>query len=300
MKKDLLRIQDLTKTELLGILDDAQAFASDYQDWQFPERKLIANLFFEPSTRTHYSFASAEHQLNCRVENFTAEGSSVEKGESLYDTVKTFESIGFDAVVIRHKQDEYFKELENIKIPILNAGDGKGNHPTQCLLDLLTIRQEFGSFEGIKVAVIGDVAHSRVAHSIKEAMEILGGETRFGGPSEWMDDPSQSVAIDELVQWGDVVMMLRVQHERHAEKMKMSQAQYLETYGLTKQRCEMMKPNAIIMHPAPVNRNVEIDSDLVECEKSRIFKQMQNGVLVRKAVLKRAFGYSFHQGSTNK
>ena len=115
MKKDLLRIQDLTKTELLGILDDAQAFVSDYQDWQFPERKLIANLFFEPSTRTHYSFASAEHQLNCRVENFTAAGSSVEKGESLYDTVKTFERIGFDAVVIRHKQDEYFKELKNIK-----------------------------------------------------------------------------------------------------------------------------------------------------------------------------------------
>lgn len=300
MKKDLLRIQDLSKTELLGILDDAQAFASDYQDWQFPERKLIANLFFEPSTRTHYSFASAEHQLNCRVENFTAEGSSVEKGESLYDTVKTFESIGFDAVVIRHKQDEYFKELENINIPILNAGDGKGNHPTQCLLDLLTIRQEFGSFEGIKVAVIGDVLHSRVAHSIKEAMNILGGKTRFGGPPEWMDDAASAVDIDELVQWGDVVMMLRVQHERHAKKMKMSEAQYLEAYGLTKQRCEMMKPHAIIMHPAPVNRGVEIDSELVECDKSRIFKQMQNGVLVRKAVLKRAFGYSFTQGRNSK
>ena len=296
MKKDLLRIQDLTKTELLGILDDAQAFVSDYQDWQFPERKLIANLFFEPSTRTHYSFASAEHQLNCRVENFTAEGSSVEKGESLYDTVKTFESIGFDAVVIRHKQDEYFKELKSINIPILNAGDGKGNHPTQCLLDLLTIRQEFGRFEGIKVAVIGDVLHSRVAHSIKEAMLILGGETRFGGPLEWMDDPSQCASVDELVSWGDVVMMLRVQHERHGEKMKMSEAEYLEAYGLTKKRCAMMKPHAIIMHPAPVNRGVEIDSDLVECEKSRIFKQMENGVLVRKAVLKRAFGYSFHEG----
>ncbi len=296
MKKDLLRIQDLTKTELLGILDDAQAFASDYQDWQFPERKLIANLFFEPSTRTHYSFASAEHQLNCRVENFTAEGSSVEKGESLYDTVKTFESIGFDAVVIRHKQDEYFRELKNINIPILNAGDGKGNHPTQCLLDLLTIRQEFAHFEGIKVAVIGDVLHSRVAHSIKEAMAILGGETRFGGPIEWMDDPSQCADVDELVAWGDVVMMLRVQHERHGEKMKMSEAEYLEAYGLTKKRCAMMKPHAIIMHPAPVNRGVEIDSDLVECEKSRIFKQMENGVLVRKAVLKRAFGYSFHEG----
>ena len=127
MKHDLFRIKDLTKNELLDILDDAQAFASAYQDWQFPQRKLIANLFFEPSTRTHYSFVSAEHQLNCRVENFTAAGSSVEKGESLYDTVKTFERIGYDAVVIRHPQDEYFKELNNIQIPILNAGDGKGN-----------------------------------------------------------------------------------------------------------------------------------------------------------------------------
>jgi len=296
MNRNLLRIQDLSKSEILGILDDAQAFASDYQDWQFPKRKLIANLFFEPSTRTHYSFASAEHQLNCRVENFTAEGSSVEKGESLYDTVKTFESIGFDAVVIRHKQDEYFKQLTNIQIPILNAGDGKGNHPTQCLLDLLTIRQEFHTFAGIKVAVIGDVSHSRVAHSIKEAMDILGGETRFGGPIEWMDDPKHAESVDDLVAWGDVVMMLRVQHERHSDKMKMSKEAYLKQYGLTKQRCQMMKPHAIIMHPAPVNRDVEIDSELVECAKSRIFPQMRNGVLVRKAVLKRAFGYTFAQG----
>lgn len=293
MSKNLLRIADLTKDEILGILNDAQAFASTQKDWQLPERKLVANLFFEPSTRTHFSFASAEHQLNCQIENFTAEGSSVEKGESLYDTVKTFESIGFDAVVIRHKKDEYFNELTNIQIPILNAGDGKGNHPTQCLLDLLTIQQEFGYFEGIRVAVIGDIAHSRVAHSIKEAMAILGGETRFGGPAEYMDDPVQAFTIDELIPWADVVMMLRVQHERHATAMNLSAAQYLQRYGMTRQRYAEMKPQAIIMHPAPVNRGVEIDSDLVESEKSRIFKQMSNGVLVRKSVLKRAFGYSF-------
>lgn len=293
MNRSLFRIADLTKEEIYGILDDAQAFASAQKDWQFPQRKLVANLFFEPSTRTHFSFASAQHQLNCRVENFSAQGSSVEKGESLYDTVKTFESIGFDAVVIRHKKDEYFKELANIQIPILNAGDGKGNHPTQCLLDLLTIRQEFGTFEGIKVAVIGDVAHSRVAHSIKEALDILGGETRFGGPLEYMDDPSHAYAIDELLPWADVVMMLRVQHERHSSAMNLSATQYLKQYGLTKERYANMQPHAIIMHPAPVNRGVEIDTDLVECEKSRIFKQMSNGVLVRKAVLKRAFGYSF-------
>lgn len=292
-KQSLLRISDLTKDEIFRILEDAQAFASTHKDWQLPERKLVANLFFEPSTRTHFSFTSAQHQLNCRVENFSASGSSVEKGESLYDTVKTFESIGFDALVIRHPQDEYFKELKDIQIPILNAGDGKGNHPTQCLLDLLTIYQEFQTFAGVKVAVIGDVAHSRVAHSIKEAMQLLGGGVIFSGPKEYMEEGEPYRPFDELLPWADVVMMLRVQHERHAYAMNLSDAQYLQAYGLTKERYQRMKRNAIIMHPAPVNRGVEIDTDLVECEKSRIFKQMSNGVLIRKAVLKRAFGYEF-------
>lgn len=290
-KNSLLRICDLTKEEILDILHDAQAFSCSYSDWQFPRRTLIANLFFEPSTRTHYSFASAQHQLGACVENFTAEGSSVEKGESLYDTVKTFESIGFDAVVIRHKQDEYFKELEGISIPILNAGDGCGNHPTQCLLDLLTIYQEFQTFTGIKVAVIGDIKHSRVANSIREAMDLLGGEVRFSGPAAWCAQDERYLPVDEAIGWADVVMMLRIQHERHASAMQMSKEEYLRTYGLTKQRAAMMKPHAIIMHPAPVNRGVEIDSELVEADNSRIFKQMANGVLVRKAVIKRALGY---------
>lgn len=290
-KNSLLRISDLSKDEIFAILHDAQAFSCSQKDWQFPKRTLVANLFFEPSTRTHFSFASAELQLGAKVEDFTAQGSSVEKGETLYDTVKTFESIGYDAVVIRHKKDEYFKELENISIPILNAGDGCGNHPTQCLLDLLTIYQEFHKFEGIKVAVIGDVKHSRVAHSIQEAMDMLGGYVCFSGPEEWVEHDENYKDIDEAIQWADVVMMLRIQHERHSETMKMSKEEYLQKYGLTKERHAMMQKHAIIMHPAPVNRGVEIDSDLVEAQNSRIFKQMQNGVLVRKAVVKRAFGY---------
>ncbi len=290
-KNSLLRIGDLSKEDIMSILHDAEAFSCSQSDWQFPRRTLIANLFFEPSTRTHFSFASAELQLGAKVEDFMAKGSSVEKGETLYDTVKTFESIGYDAVVIRHSEDEYFKQLENINIPILNAGDGCGNHPTQCLLDLLTIYQEFHTFEGIKVAVIGDVKHSRVAHSIKEAMDLLGGEVCFSGPSEWMDDVNNYKDIDEAIVWADVVMVLRIQHERHGESMKMTKEEYLEKYGLTKERHSKMKKHAIIMHPAPVNRGVEIDSDLVEASNSRIFKQMQNGVLVRKAVVKRAFGY---------
>ena len=289
----LLRIRDLSKEELMGILMDAQLFGASQKDWQLPQRRLVANLFFEPSTRTHYSFASAEHQLGCCVEDFTAVGSSVEKGESLYDTVKTFESVGYDAVVIRHRQDEYFRELEGIEIPIINAGDGAGNHPTQCLLDLLTLYQEFGRIEGIRLAIIGDIQHSRVASSNREAMELLGGEWVFSGPPQWQREGYPYMPIDEAVEWADAVMMLRIQHERHASAMQMSKAEYLQRYGLTKERASRMKPHAIIMHPAPVNRDVEIDSDLVESPKSRIFKQMSNGVLIRKAAIKRAMGVQF-------
>ena len=292
----LLRIRDLTKYEIMGILKDAQLFGVSHKDWQLPQRKLVANLFFEPSTRTHYSFASAEHQLGCMVENFSAQGSSVEKGESLYDTVRTFESIGYEALVIRHPKDEYFRELENIRIPIINAGDGAGNHPTQCLLDLLTIYQEFGTFEHIRMAIIGDISHSRVAASNKEAMELLGGECVFSGPAQWPREGYPQMDVDAAIEWADVVMMLRIQHERHATSMQMSKADYLQQYGLTKERAARMKSHAIILHPAPVNRNVEIDSDLVEAENSRIFKQMSNGVLVRKAVIKRAFGAEFEGG----
>ncbi len=289
-KNSLLRIRDLSKREIQSILQDAQDFDFSHKDWQLPKRKLVANLFFEPSTRTHYSFASAQLQLGCKVEDFTAEGSSVEKGETLYDTVKTFESIGYDAVVIRHKQDEYFRELEDISIPIINAGDGAGNHPTQCLLDLLTIYQEFGTFEGIKLAIIGDIKHSRVAASNKEAMEMLGGECVFSGPAQWQREGYKHIDVDDAIKWADVVMMLRIQKERHSEAMKLSDSEYLRAYGLTKKRVDAMKKHAIIMHPAPVNRGVEIDTDLVETQSSRIFKQMSNGVLVRKAIIKRAFG----------
>ncbi len=285
-------MKDLSAQEILSILDDAKCFNSSHDDWQLPMRKaLVANLFFEPSTRTHYSFESAEFQLGCKVSDFNAETSSVKKGETLYDTVKTFESIGYDAVVIRHPEDNYFAQLEDVTIPIINAGDGRGNHPTQCLLDLLTIYDEFDSFEGLNIVICGDIQHSRVAMSNKQALETLGANLVFAGPKEWQRPGFPTMDFDEAVEWADVVMMLRIQKERGAALVsQMSDAEYLEKYGLNKERYSRMKENAIIMHPAPVNRGVEIDSDLVECEKSRIFKQMYNGVLVRKAVIKRAFG----------
>lgn len=291
-KNSLLSMQDLSAKQILSILGDAKSFNSSHKDWQLPKHNaLVANLFFEASTRTHFSFESAEYQLGCKVADFNASTSSVTKGESLYDTVKTFEAIGYDAVVIRHPKDEYFKELENINIPILNAGDGAGNHPTQCLLDLLTMYNEFKDFKGLNVVIAGDIQHSRVAASNKQALEKLGANVFFAGPEEWQREGYPTMDFDEACKWADVVMMLRIQRERGASLANMSDEEYLEKYGLNDRRYQMMKENAIIMHPAPVNRGVEIADHLVEAKKSRIFEQMSNGVLVRKAVIKRAFGY---------
>lgn len=247
--------------------------------------KKFATLFFEPSTRTHYSFISAMHNLDIKVIDFNAGASSLSKGESLYDTVKTFEAIGCDGVVIRHSQDEYFKELENINIPIINGGDGKANHPTQSLLDLMTIYEEFGKFEGLKCCIIGDIAHSRVAHTNIEVMQRLGMEVYISGPEEYNDGSAKYISVDEAIKTCDIIMLLRVQFERHTSKMGMSVEEYHKTYGLTMERVNQMKDHAIIMHPAPVNRGVELADEVVECSKSRIVKQMTNGVYIRMGVI---------------
>ena len=222
-KNSLLSMQDLSAEQILSILGDAKSFNSSHKDWQLPKHNaLVANLFFEASTRTHFSFESAEYQLGCKVADFNASTSSVTKGESLYDTVKTFEAIGYDAVVIRHPKDEYFKELENINIPILNAGDGAGNHPTQCLLDLLTMYDEFKDFKGLNVVIAGDIQHSRVAASNKQALEKLGANVFFAGPEEWQREGYPTMDFDEACKWADVVMMLRIQRERGASLANMS------------------------------------------------------------------------------
>ncbi|MCU9612175.1 aspartate carbamoyltransferase catalytic subunit [Caldibacillus lycopersici] len=288
---NLLTMGDLSAEEIKKILADANNFSKD-EGWAPNQSAFIANLFFEPSTRTKSSFEMAERKLGLQVIPFEANTSSVLKGETLYDTVKTLQSIGLSAVVIRHEKDRYFDELSNINIPIINGGDGCGHHPTQCLLDLLTIHQEFGSFTDLNIAIIGDILHSRVARSNSEALMRLGANVCFSGPPEWFDRQiianGSYLPIDEAIQTADVVMLLRIQHERHQEHLQLTKQQYHEQYGLTIAREKSMKPDSIIMHPAPVNRNVEIASALVECGRSRIFKQMENGVYVRMAVLKRA------------
>ena len=288
--RSLYNLSDLGLDEIFRILDEAEAFKNGAV-YEGAKGKLVANLFFEPSTRTHYSFEAAQHRLGCCVMSFAPESSSLKKGESFYDTVRTMESFGTDALVIRATQNEYYKELKPIKIPILNAGDGTGNHPTQSLLDLLTIRQEFGRFEGLKIAIAGDIKHSRVAHTNIGIMERLGMDVYVSGPEMYAEEGHKFVSIDDAAKDMDVIMLLRVQHERHKEGAKALTAEEYNTgYGLNANRVAKMKEKAIIMHPAPFNRGVELTDDVVECEKSRIFKQVTNGVYVRMAVLKRAFG----------
>lgn len=288
MRKDLLTLSEIPIGEIQDLLEEAQAFR---EKGIFPNLsgKVACNLFFESSTRTQYSFCVAQEKLGMRVISFHPESSSLNKHESFYDTVKTFDSFGVDVLVIRHAENEYYKSLlGHVKAPILNGGDGTGNHPTQSLLDLMTIRQEFGSLSGLKVAIIGDVKHSRVARTNYEVMRRLGMEAVVAGPEEFLSPEYVQEDIGKAISTADVVMMLRIQYERHQMRDHFTQEEYHEKYGLTMKKVDTMKKRAIIMHPAPVNRNVEIGDNVVECERSRIFKQMENGVYVRMAALRRA------------
>ncbi|MGM8214403.1 aspartate carbamoyltransferase catalytic subunit [Bacillaceae bacterium W0354] len=281
--ENLLSIQHLSNEQIESFLEQANELKKEDKDFS---DYTVALLFFEPSTRTKMSFEKACYELGINVLSFTPEFSSVVKGESLYDTVKTLEAIGVDLIVIRDSKEKYYEDLEGINIPIINAGDGTGEHPTQTLLDLLTIKQEFKRFEDLNVVICGDIKHSRVARSNAYALSQLGANVSFVAQDEFKDNKLSIpyIEMDEAVQIADVLMLLRVQKERH--EIVFSDNLYLEKYGLTRTREQMMKPHSIIMHPAPINRGVEIDHDLVECSRSRIFKQMRNGVIMRKVILK--------------
>ncbi len=284
--KGLLTLKDLKTEKIIELIDYAIKLKNGYKV-TYPNKKVVT-LFYENSTRTHYSFQCALMNLGINVICCDAGKSSVQKGETLYDTVRTFEYLGVDGIVIRSSQDEYFKELENINIPIFNGGDGKSNHPTQSLLDLMTIYEEFGKFEGLKCCIVGDIVHSRVAHTNIEIMQRLGMDVYISGPEEFNDNSCKFIPFNEAITEMDVIMLLRVQFERHTESMSMSVPEYHEKYGLTLDKVGKMKDHAIIMHPAPVNRGVEIADDVVECDKSRIYKQMANGVYIRMAVISEA------------
>lgn len=290
--QSMLGLKDLDKKEIEAILDRAAYWENHPSKVHaVMQGKFAANMFFENSTRTRFSFEVAEKRLGAEVINFSAAASSVQKGESIYDTVRTLESMGIDVGIIRLKPIGVLAELaERIKVPLINAGDGNNEHPTQALLDLYTMRKHFGSsLQGLNVSIIGDILHSRVARSNLYGLRKLGANVSFCAPDNMkaaeLDAPY--IPIEEAIQ-ADVVMMLRVQLERHESGMLSSAEAYREQFGLTVERASRIKPHAIIMHPAPVNRNVEIDDELVEHPQSRIFPQMENGVPVRMAVVERA------------
>ena len=222
--RGLLSLRDLSNEKIMELIKYAIKLKNGFRI-TYPDKK-IATLFFENSTRTHYSFQCALMDLGIKVVDLNTSASSVNKGETLYDTVRTFEALGVDGVVIRHSKDQYYKELEGIKIPIFNGGDGASDHPTQSLLDLMTIYEEYGHFEGLKCCMIGDISHSRVAHSNIEVMKRLGMEVYISGPEEFNDNSAEWIPFDEACKTMDIVMLLRVQFERHKEKMNMSVEEY--------------------------------------------------------------------------
>ncbi|CAM3086052.1 aspartate carbamoyltransferase catalytic subunit [Filibacter tadaridae] len=283
--KHLVSIKQLKEEEILALLERADMFKR-YGVKELPGKYTVSNLFFEPSTRTKMSFEMAERNLGLNVLPFESAFSSSIKGETLYDTVKTLESIGVDALIIRHPEDGYYEQLVGrTTVSIVNGGDGAGQHPTQSLLDLFTIKEEFGTFKDVNVLIVGDIAHSRVARSNADALKKLGANVTFLCPANWAGE------FESLNEWGneiessDVVMLLRVQHERHTTGAGFTKESYHEQFGLTEERAKRMKKGAIIMHPGPFNRGVEIADCLIESSCSRIFKQMENGVYIRMAVL---------------
>ncbi|MCK8624189.1 aspartate carbamoyltransferase catalytic subunit [Apilactobacillus xinyiensis] len=293
LSNNFLNLSDLAIEDLNHLIKLGEKFKKGYRI-NLIKPVYVANLFFENSTRTHTSFYMAESKLGLKVVDINTATSSVKKGESLSDTVKTLQSLGISIEVIRHKTTGWYSSIvedNNVNASIVNAGDGAGQHPSQSLLDLMTIYEEFGTFEGLNVGIIGDLSHSRVAKSDAQILHKLGANLYFSGPKEWYDaefsDYGTYDSFDNIIDKLDITMLLRVQLERlNADSVNQFKAnEYHEQFGLSLDRANKMKKSAIIMHPAPVNRGVEIDSSLVESSQSRIFKQMENGVFARMAIL---------------
>lgn len=294
--KDLLGIKELTAEEINLILDTASGFkdvlARDIKKVPTLRGKTVVNLFFEPSTRTRTSFELAAKRLSTDVVNFSVPLSSVVKGESLKDTALTIQALGADFVVIRHSSAGVPHFLSQIlKASVINAGDGTNEHPTQALLDLFTIRSYKKKIEGLNVAIIGDIMHSRVAKSNIYALTKLGAKVRLICPPTLLPlgiDNLQVDVFDSLedgIKGADVVMALRIQLERQGKGFFPSLEEYFNLYGLTGERLRLAKEDAIVMHPGPINREVEIAGDVADGPQSVILEQVTNGLAIRMAVL---------------
>ncbi|MEO1944837.1 MAG: aspartate carbamoyltransferase catalytic subunit [Candidatus Thioglobus sp.] len=293
----LLGLEGLSKKHLTNILDVADSLIDSngkLKKSKVLDNMSIANLFFEPSTRTRNTFEIAAKRTSANVINVDLENSATKKNESIIDTMRTLEAMQIDMFVIRHKQNGLpHMVAESIgNVSILNAGDGINAHPTQALLDMLSIRQHKKDFKKLSVAIVGDIVHSRVAHSDIQALKTLGTtDIRLIAPPPLQYDAEKCVAIncydniEEGIEDCDVVMMLRLQKERMLEAEIPNEQEYFDRYGLSTGRLSLAKPDAIVMHPGPINRGVEIESSVADGTNSIILKQVTNGIAVRMAVM---------------
>ncbi len=295
-RKHLLDIESLSPEELTLLLDTAMAFKSvgERAIKKVPalRGKTVVNLFVEPSTRTRISFELSEQRLSADIIDFTAEASSLKKGETLKDTARTLQALNADFIVIRHSASGAPHFLARfLDAHVINAGDGAHEHPTQALLDMLTIREKKGRIGGLNVTILGDILYSRVARSDIWALTKLGARVTLCGPSTLVPKTFERLGcrvthhMEEAIRDADVINLLRIQHERQRRSMFPSLNEYVSLFGLNKWRLAMTRPDAMIMHPGPVNRGVEIDSDIADGERSVILDQVTNGLAVRMAVL---------------
>ena len=295
-RKHLLGIQELATDEIIFLLDSAKAFkeVGERTVKKVPSLrgKTIVNLFIEPSTRTRTSFELAAKRLSADVINITATASSLVKGETLKDTALNLQALNADMIVIRHSAAGAPHFLAKfLKASVTNAGDGAHEHPTQALLDAFTIREKKGRIDGLNVTILGDILYSRVARSNILLLTKLGARVTVAGPSTLVPRVFEQFGcrvthdIEEAIRDADVINLLRIQHERQRKTMFPSIGEYTAMFGLNKDRFTRTKPDALIMHPGPINRGVEIDSDIADCSRSVILEQVTNGLAVRMAVL---------------
>src|SRR6202451_2022830 len=309
--KGLLGIEDLTRDEVQAILDRARHFqvgpGQRFRKLYFLRGRMVVNLFFEASTRTRTSFEIAAKRLGADTISITAQASSVSKGESLVDTLNTLAAMRPDAIIMRHAASGAPHFLQrHLGIPIINAGDGTHEHPTQALLDARTILDRGKSLEGLRVAIIGDIAHSRVARSNVYLLSKYGADIVLCGPASLLPPELARLApgvtlttdMDEAIRDADVIMMLRVQLERQHEAA-FPAGKYFPFYGLRLEHLKLAKPDVIVMHPGPINRGREISSEVADSQRSAILNQVENGISVRMAVLELVLGGDANAGAAH-
>lgn len=295
-RKDLTGLDELSAEEITFLLDTARAFkgVGERSLKKVPalRGKTLVNFFVEPSTRTRTSFEVAAMRLSADVVNISATASSLQKGETLKDTALNLQALRADIIVLRHSSPGSSKFLaERLDSSIINAGDGAHEHPTQGLLDIFTIREKFGKIEGLNIAIVGDILFSRVARSNIFGLLKLGAKVTLVGPSTLVPKRFEKLGvrvshrIDDILAEADVVNLLRIQHERQRKEYFPGLGEYISLFGLTKARAEKLKPSCLIMHPGPINRGVEIDSEVADGKQSVILEQVTNGIAVRMAVL---------------